>query len=77
MADKVNRNWGTNQADFLAALEGQTVKIAFLDGKALNGTLTGVDTYELFVKPSRGPEVMVAKGAIKYLHQVKPENGEA
>ena len=61
----------------MRTLEGKTIKVAFLDGKALSGELVGVDTYELFIKPSRGPEVMIAKGAIKYLHQVKPENGEA
>lgn len=61
-------SWGQNQADYLAALENQWVRIGFIDGKTLKGVLTGADTYELFVRLSNGSEVLVAKGAIKYLH---------
>lgn len=44
------------------------VTVVLADGKALKGELTGVDTYKLFVKQSDGLEVMINKGAIKYLH---------
>ena len=70
---KPKRNWGQNQASYLAALEGKQVTVAFADGKALRGELTGVDTYELFIKQSNGLEVMVSKGAIRYLHPATVE----
>jgi sRNA-binding regulator protein Hfq len=47
--------------------------VVFADGKALKGELTGVDTYELFIKQSNGLEVMISKGAIKYLHPAAVE----
>ena len=59
---RMARNWGQHQAAYLAALETQAVKVAFSDGKVLRGTLTGVDTCEIFVKPARGPEVLISKG---------------
>jgi sRNA-binding regulator protein Hfq len=72
-AKKPKRNWGKSQADYLAALEGKQVAVVFADGKALKGELIGVDTYELFIRQANGLEVMISKGAIKYLH---PSSGE-
>jgi sRNA-binding regulator protein Hfq len=72
-AEKPKRNWGQNQANYLAALEGKQITVVFADGKALKGELVGVDTYELFIKQSKGLEVMISKGAIKYLHPSKGE----
>jgi sRNA-binding regulator protein Hfq len=66
--EKAKRNWGQSQAKYLAALENRWVKIAFLDGKTLKGVLVGVDTYEIFIKPAKGPEVLISKGAVKYIH---------
>jgi small nuclear ribonucleoprotein (snRNP)-like protein len=60
--------WGQNQALYLAALRGRQVAVVFGDGKALVGELTGVDTYNLFIRQASGLEVMINKGAIKYLH---------
>jgi sRNA-binding regulator protein Hfq len=71
--EKLKRNWGQNQANYLAALEGKQITVVFADGKALKGELVGVDTYELFIKQSKGLEVMISKGAIKYLHPSKGE----
>jgi sRNA-binding regulator protein Hfq len=71
--EKPKRNWGQNQANYLAALEGKQITVVFADGKALKGELVGVDTYELFIKQSKGLEVMISKGAIKYLHPSKGE----
>lgn len=70
---KPKRNWGQNQAKYLAALESKQVTVVFADGKAMKGELTGVDTYELFIRQANGLEVMVSKGAIKYLHPAKAE----
>jgi sRNA-binding regulator protein Hfq len=70
---KPKRNWGQNQAGYLAALESKQVTVVFADGKALKGELTGVDTYELFIKQSNGLEVMISKGAVKYLHPAAVE----
>ena len=74
--EKVKRNWGQSQARYLAALEGKWVKVAFLDGKTFKGVLTGVDTYEIFVKPARGLEVLISKGALKYLHPIAAEDND-
>lgn len=57
---KPKRNWGQSQAEYLAApstssfdvaldelrigLEGKRVTVVFMDGKAMKGELTGVDT---------------------------------
>jgi len=78
---KPKRNWGQNQAEYLAApstslrtgLEGKQVTVVFLDGKAMKGELMGVDTYELYIQQSNGLEVMINKGAIKYLHPAAVE----
>ena len=59
---------------YLVALENQAVKVAFSDGKVLRGTLTGVDTYKILNKPERGPEVLISKGAIKYLQPLDDED---
>ena len=67
-AKKPKHNWGQSQAAYLAALEGKQVTVVFTDGKAMKGELTGVDTYELYIKQANGLEVMISKGAIKYLH---------
>ncbi len=72
-ARKPKRNWGQSQAEYLAALQGKQVTVVFAGGKALKGELTGVDTYELFIKQSNGLEVMISKGAIKYLHPAAAE----
>ena len=72
-AEKPKRNWGQSQARYLAALEGKQVAVVFADGKALRGELVGVDTYEVFIKQANGLEVMVSKGAIKYLHPAAAE----
>ena len=71
--EKPKRNWGQSQARYLAALGGKQVTVVFTDGKALKGELTGVDTYEIFIKQANGLEVMVSKGDIKYLHPATAE----
>ncbi len=69
-----NKKWGQNQSDYLIVLKDKWIKIAFTDGKVIKGVLTCVDVYEIFIKPAKGPEVMVSKGAIKYLHQTSTGN---
>jgi sRNA-binding regulator protein Hfq len=58
----------------LTSLRGKWVKIILRGGVVLQGILTGVNTYELFIQPSKGPEIMVNKGAIKYMHQIEADN---
>ena len=66
---KPKRNWGQSQAGYLASLQDRALTVVFTDGKALKGVLTGVDTYELFIRQESGLEIMISKGAVKYLHQ--------
>lgn len=78
MAEKEKRpkaTWGQSQAQYLADLKGKQVTVTFLDGKAMKGMLTGVSTYEIFIRQPSGLEVMVSKGAIKYLHPATAGNG--
>jgi sRNA-binding regulator protein Hfq len=49
----------------LTSLRGKWVKIILRGGVVLQGILTGVNTYELFIQPSKGPEIMVNKGAMR------------
>ena len=74
---KPKRNWGQSQAGYLSALEGKQVTAVFADGKAMKGELTGVDTYELYIRQSNGLEVMINKGAVKYLHPAVVEPKES
>lgn len=68
VTEKPKTVWGQSQAAYLAGLKGERVTIVFADGKALKGTLTGVDTYDLFIRQNSGLEVMISKGSVKYLH---------
>lgn len=67
-AEKAKTVWGQRQAQYLADLQDQQVTIVFQDGKALQGALVGVDQFFLFIRQTSGLEVMVSKGAVKYLH---------
>ena len=59
--------WGMTQARYLAGLQGRVITVAFLDGTGVRGTLTGVDTFDIFLERSNGQEIMIPKHAIKYL----------
>ncbi|OTO02210.1 hypothetical protein [Enterococcus sp. 5B3_DIV0040] len=58
-----------NQRELLERKKGQLVKVAFLDGKMVTGTLLEIGKYEclLAVKEKEQP-VIVYKHAIKYLY---------
>lgn len=73
--EKPKAVWGQSQAAYLANLKGQQVTIVFPDGKAIKGALTGVGTFEIFVTQSSGLELMIHKGAIKYLHPTAINSG--
>jgi sRNA-binding regulator protein Hfq len=70
MAEKTKprATWGQSQAGYLANLQGKQVTVVFTDGKAVRGTLTGVGTFEIFVTQDSGLELLVFKGACKYIH---------
>ena len=66
------KTWGQTQTQYLRSLQGKRVTIAFLDGKGIQGELTGVDTYDIFVR-TNDKEVMISKGSIRYIHEAKSE----
>jgi len=68
MADATSEKPKQTQNRFLRKLEGREVLVVFLDGKAVQGILTGHDTYNLFLRREDGLEVAVFKHAIKYVH---------
>jgi sRNA-binding regulator protein Hfq len=75
MADERNEAPKLTQNRFLRKLEGKEVLIAFVDGKAVQGILTGYDIYNLFLRREDGLEVAVFKHAIKYLHAAPRRGG--
>ena len=75
MTEGRNETSKQNQNRFLRKLEGKEVLIVFLDGKAVQGTLTGHDTYNLFLEREDGLEVAVFKHAIKYVHAAPRKGG--
>jgi sRNA-binding regulator protein Hfq len=75
MADERNEVPKLTQNRFLRKLEGREVLIVFLDGKAVQGVLTGYDIYNLFVQREDGLEVAVFKHSIKYLHAAPGKGG--
>jgi len=73
---KPKATWGQSQAGYLSSLRGQQVTVVFTDGKAIRGKLTGVGTFEIFVTQDSGLELMIHKGAVKYLHPSSAGNSE-
>jgi RNA chaperone Hfq len=68
MSSAENETPKPTQSKFLQKLKGKKILIVFLDGKAVQGVLTGYDPYTLFLQREDGLEVAVFKHAIKYLH---------
>lgn len=68
MSSPENETPKPTQSKFLRKLQGKKVLIVFLDGKAVQGVLTGYDPYTLFLQREDGLEVALFKHAIKYLH---------
>ena len=75
MADERNEAPKQTQNRFLRNLAGSEVLIVFLDGKAVQGILTGHDTFNLFLQREDGLEVSVFKHAIKYMHAASRKGG--
>ena len=73
---KLQTRWGQSQAAYLLNLRDKPVTVVMIDGKALKGTLTGVDTYEIFIRQDGGLEILIPKGAVKYLHPMTAKNSK-
>jgi sRNA-binding regulator protein Hfq len=52
---------------FLRELVGRSVRVVFVDGKALTGRLLAVGTYTLLLG-REGARILVYKSALKYVH---------
>lgn len=63
----VPKIWGITSAEFLGVLRGRDVQIITLDGKAYNGVLMGVDTYDVIIRQTNGNMVLIAKHAVKLI----------
>jgi len=53
---------------FLRELVGKSVRVVFVDGKALSGSLLAVGTYTLLLG-REGGAFLVYKSALKYVHR--------
>ena len=60
--------WGLGANEFYRSLANKTIKITALDGKLYNGTLVGVDQYDLFVRQANGFTILFAKHGLKFVH---------
>lgn len=76
-ATKTPRTFGMTAAEFCAALQGKSVRLELIGGKAYVGTLEGCDQYDLILKQASGLMLMVPKHAIALLHAAKNGNGGA
>jgi hypothetical protein len=68
-----DNRWVQRESYHLVSLRGKKVKIVLRGDVVLRGKLTGADTYDLFIQPAGGPEIMVHEGAIKYMHQIEDD----
>jgi len=60
--------WGKRTAEFLQTLQDRPVQVLTTSGKAFQGTLVGVDVYEILIRQPSGLEILLTKGNIVYLH---------
>ena len=67
---RVAQVWGKRAAIFYAEQEGQMVQVAVSTGKIFNGTLIGVDVYDIVIRQQSGLELLIPKGNIVYIHRV-------
>jgi RNA chaperone Hfq len=66
LASKPRQDQNAVQGPYLTALVGRTVKVRFLDGKTLTGTLRGHDTFALRLETD-GQELLIYKHFIGYV----------
>ena len=64
--------WGVTAAEFYVGLRDKLVQVITLDGKLYRGLLVGVDVYDLFLKPSSGGVILLAKHAVKVVQSDAP-----
>lgn len=60
-------NWGVSTAAFTNICRYKPIRIVFMDGKAFQGKLVGVDTYDLFLEFADGSTALIPKHAVKYI----------
>ena len=63
---KLRHVFGMRSAEFYAALEGKSIRVAFMDGKAMTGTLIGLDQYDIILDKD-GVQVLIPKHSLKYV----------
>lgn len=61
--------WGLRTPAFFERCEGERITVHLVNGATLQGELTGVDTYDLFLQDGdgAGPLVMVPKHAVLFI----------
>ena len=66
-AAEMQENKKITQESFLQGLMGSPITVVTMDAKLLRGTLTGFDTFNIFIKQD-GRLLMIPKHAIKYCY---------
>ncbi len=72
--DKPAETWGLSAAEFYAELQGQVVQVAIAVSaptgsglKLFQGTLVGVDRYDLVLRQETGLRILFNKGHLVYV----------
>ena len=68
---KASQVWGKRAAEFFDELANKTILVAVSNGKVFKGELIGVDVYDILIRQTSGLELLLPKGNVIYIHQVK------
>lgn len=67
--------FGRRSYQFFEDLKDQPVRVATVTGKQYNGTLIGVDIYDIIIQQENGLELLFPKGNVVYVHRRVGGNG--
>ncbi len=63
------QTWGVRSQDFYATLHNQPVLVTLQNNVKVKGVLIGLDIYDIIIRQDSGLELLIAKGAIIYVHR--------
>lgn len=67
------KHGGLSAQAFYAACQGGTIQVVFADGKAFQGRLIGVDTYDLLLELKDKNTLLIPKHAVRYILPIRGE----
>lgn len=67
-APRVQKTFGVPVSEFLAALNGKSVTVTLMTGKAFSGRMLSNDVYDILISQPSGLTLMIPKHSIALLH---------